>query len=143
MGLLNNIFGDQSSQGKFKARILVAEDSPLDRELIKRCLEKNGYEVIVALNGMEAVEMARSESPDLIVLDCNMPEMGGVEACENIKQILDTKNIPVIFLSGLKEPSIVLDCFEVEAETFLEKPLNPTILISHIKSALEESSQKV
>src|SRR3712207_1978831 len=83
--------------------ILVAEDEPVNRTLIQRRLEREGYNVLTAKNGNEAVEMTRAALPDLVLLDVMMPEMDGMDACRLIKDDEATRDIPIIFLSARDE----------------------------------------
>ena len=85
------------SEGK---KVLVAEDEPDIRGLIVFSLQYAGYEVIEALNGQEAIKLAESEQPDLILLDVRMPKMNGYEACAVLKAQESTRRIPVVFLSA-------------------------------------------
>src|SRR5436190_19259338 len=83
--------------------ILVADDEPVNRALIERRLQREGYSVLTAQNGSEAVEKAQAALPDLVILDVMMPVMDGLEACRRIKEGDATRDIPVIFLSARDE----------------------------------------
>src|SRR4030095_11236822 len=81
-------------------RILIADDEPDIRLVLRTRLERDGYTLLEARDGAEAVSMAQTESPDLIVLDVMMPEMDGVEVCNRLRASLSTRNIPVIMLTA-------------------------------------------
>src|SRR5688500_2190225 len=81
-------------------RILIADDDPVILRLIQVNLELEGYEVITANNGEEAVAQAKAENPDLVILDIMMPRLDGYQACEQLKSSDATRDIPVIFLSA-------------------------------------------
>ncbi|HXJ67934.1 MAG TPA: response regulator, partial [Verrucomicrobiae bacterium] len=81
-------------------RILIADDEPDIRLVLRTRLERDGYSVLEARDGAEAVAMARSEMPDLIVLDVMMPEMDGVEVCNRLRASFTTRGIPVIMLTA-------------------------------------------
>ncbi|MCA9408789.1 MAG: response regulator [Candidatus Omnitrophica bacterium] len=123
-------------------RILIADDNEVDRTLIEKTLEKEGYAVIKAENGQQAMDLAQSQKPDVIVLDCEMPVMGGVEALQHLRTNLETKDIPVIFLTSVDTPRNIVDCFDLEAANYLSKPLTPKFLLSEIAMILEEKEEE-
>ena len=122
--------------------ILVVEDNEIDRVFIKRTLERYGYKVTLAPNGEEGLRIALEKKPDLILMDCEMPVMDGVEACKRLKETEETQNIPVIFLTSVNTPLNILSCFELEAENFLAKPVNPKLLASHIETTLKQKTSQ-
>jgi CheY-like chemotaxis protein len=127
--------------GKQRARnhattILVVEDNDVDLRLLKNILERQGYTVTHAANGREGLSRARQEIPDLIVLDCEMPVLNGIEMCKQIKDAPKTRDIPVLFLTSIKTPTNVIECFEAEAENYLEKPVDPKVLVHEIEHIL-------
>ena len=131
MGFLD-IFNLNKSSGEGR-RILVVEDNEVDRKLIVKTLERQGYAVQTANNGKQGLEQATASKPEVIILDCEMPEMGGLEMCKHLKGIDDTRRIPVVFLTSLDTPSNVIDCFEADAENFLAKPIKPRVLLKEIE----------
>lgn len=136
MGLFSALFGTKpTGNGR---RILVVEDNDVDRRIIISTLEKAGYAVNSARNGQEGYQKVTTEPPELIVLDCEMPEMGGVEMCSKIKEIEQLSEIPVVFLTSLDTPNNVLDCFEVEAENFIAKPVKPKVLLKEIEKIFND-----
>ena len=122
-------------------KILIAEDEADIRELITYTLRFAGYEVVAATNGDEAVQFARQEMPDLILLDARMPKKTGYEACEIIKADPQTKDIPVLFLSAKGQESEIQSGLKAGASEYLLKPFAPDQLIKHIQRALDRKSK--
>jgi len=120
--------------------ILIVEDNEVDRQLITKILGKEGYSTLTAVNGELGLSLAKEEIPDLIVLDCDMPVMGGIEMCKRIKNYEATKGIPVIFLTSVKTPQNIINCFELDAENYLSKPISSKILISEVNQILKTTS---
>ena len=120
-----------------KTRILVVDDEPKIRMFIRANLEARGYEVYLAQDGIEAVEMAARILPDIIVLDVNMPRMDGIEAC---RQIREWAHMPIIILSvrgGEKDKVRALD---EGADDYVTKPFGIEELLARVRVALRHSS---
>lgn len=122
-------------------KILVAEDEPLMSAAISGRLRSEGYEVIVALDGREALKAIESENPDLIITDILMPFTSGLELIGVVKSN-PTFNIPVIVLSGMGQEATVMEAFELGADDFLTKPFNPGELSMRVKRALNKIPKK-
>ncbi|MFH1909416.1 MAG: response regulator [Chloroflexota bacterium] len=120
------------------AKILIAEDERDIRDLIIFTLRFSGYEVVAASNGEEAIQLARQEMPDLILLDVRMPRKTGYEACAAIKADEKTKNIPVIFLSAKGQDSEIQAGLQAGAVEYLLKPFVPDQLSARIQAVLAE-----
>ena len=116
--------------------ILVADDEPINRSLIKRRLERDGYRVLTAENGREAVEMARESLPDLVILDVMMPEMDGLEACRLIKQDKATHDLPVIFLSARDETEMKVNGLGLGANDYISKPFKAEELMARVSVSI-------
>ena len=120
------------------AKILVAEDEADIRELVAFSLENiAGFEVVKARNGAEAVDMARAEVPDLILMDVRMPKMTGVEACAKLKEIPETEDIPIVFLSAMGQETEIQQGMEVGAVEYILKPFAPDVLMKKVRDILE------
>lgn len=117
-------------------KILVAEDEPDIRDLVAFTLRFAGYEVVSGSNGEEAVELARQEYPDLIILDVRMPRMTGYDACKLIKSEPDLKDVPVIFLSAKGQEAEIQSGMDAGAEDYLLKPFAPDQLTDRVRSIL-------
>lgn len=121
------------------AKILIVDDEMKIREVVKEYAEFEGYEVIEAADGMEAVEKVRADadSIDCIVMDIMMPRLDGYSACKEIKKI---KNIPVIMLSARGEEYDKLFGFEVGVDDYVVKPFSPKELMARIKVSLRRGT---
>jgi CheY-like chemotaxis protein len=119
-------------------KILVAEDERDIRELVTFSLRGlGGFDVVQAANGVEAVERAAAERPDLILMDVRMPKMTGYEACKRLKEINETKDIPIIFLSAKGQESEIQQGLSVGAEEYILKPFAPDELVNQVRSVLK------
>lgn len=117
-------------------RILIADDDPVILRLIQVNLELEGYEVITANNGEEAVAQARAEIPDLVILDIMMPRLDGYQACEQLKASDDTRDIPVIFLSAKAQQGDIEKGRSFGVAAYLTKPFDPTELLEVVEQHL-------
>jgi two-component system, HptB-dependent secretion and biofilm response regulator len=116
--------------------VLVVDDDRTNRLVLNALLTKEGYNLLQAANGIEAVEICRNRSPDLILMDVMMPEMDGYEAVRIIKQENSEKFIPVIFLTALTDDESLAECVEAGGDDFISKPFNRVILKSKISALL-------
>lgn len=116
--------------------ILIVDDSLLIRKITQATLQKQGYRVLQAGDGREGVNLARSEKPGLILMDLEMPEMGGLEALAQLKADSLTAAIPVIILSGSDMPVDREQVLASGAHEMLSKPLEPNTLLSLISKIL-------
>ena len=119
-------------------KILVAEDERDIRDLIAFTLQFAGFEVVLAANGVEAVELASRERPDLILLDVRMPKMTGYQACEALKSMPETSSIPIVFLSAKGQESEIQQGLDVGAVDYILKPFAPDDLTRQVQRILEE-----
>jgi DNA-binding response OmpR family regulator len=120
------------------AKILIAEDERDIRDLITFTLTFGGYQVVAAANGEEALEKAREEIPDLILMDVRMPKMTGYEACQEMKKDDRIKHIPVVFLSAKGQDSEVATGLDVGAVEYILKPFSPDQLTARVKELLQK-----
>ena len=116
--------------------ILVADDEPVNRSLIQRRLEREGYRVLTARNGNEAVEHTRQALPDLVILDVMMPEMDGLDACRLIKENQATRDIPIIFLSARDETEMKVSGLGLGADDYISKPFEAEELVARVHVAI-------
>ncbi len=117
-------------------KILVVDDEKHIVELIKFNLERDGFQVITAYDGEEAVKQARSGDPDLIILDIMLPVMDGLEVCRQLKQDKETRNIPVIMLSAKGDELDKILGLEIGADDYVTKPFSPRELVARVKARL-------
>ena len=119
-----------------QATILLAEDHGDSREALSALLEAFGYEVVPAVNGREAVDLARASDPDLILMDIMMPELDGFEATRRIRDFPETSHIPIITLTAMDGArSLALDA---GADDFLPKPVDSGSLLQKVRTYLSE-----
>jgi two-component system alkaline phosphatase synthesis response regulator PhoP len=118
------------------AKILIAEDEPDIRELVAFTLRYAGHEVISAADGVEAIQLALKEIPDLILMDVRMPRMTGYEACRQMKADPAIKHIPVVFLSAKGQEAEIKSGLEAGAVEYLLKPFAPMDLAVKIEDLL-------
>lgn len=124
-----------------KNKILVVDDESDIRELIEYNLKKEGYQVITAENGVEAIEQAKKHFPQLILLDIMMPEMDGIEACRTIRSLPEFKDTFIVFLTARSEEYSEVSGFDVGADDYITKPIKPRILMSRINALLRRNKQ--
>ncbi|HEC23886.1 MAG TPA: response regulator [Chloroflexi bacterium] len=122
-------------------KILIAEDEPDIRDLLVFTLQYGGFEVIATSNGFDAIRLATSEQPDMILLDVRMPKMTGYEACKTLKNTPATADIPVVFLSAKGQEAEVQQGLETGAMDYILKPFAPDALIARIQKLLENAGQ--
>jgi CheY-like chemotaxis protein len=121
-----------------KVKILVAEDETDIRELVAFSLINiGGFDVVKAKNGAEAVVKAQEEMPDLILMDVRMPQMTGYEACAKLKEIPETQDIPVVFLSAKGQEQEIQQGIKVGAEEYILKPFAPDLLAKQVHEILK------
>ncbi|NNJ13012.1 response regulator [Chloroflexales bacterium ZM16-3] len=118
------------------AKILVVDDEPAIRNILVRILQGEGYTTITAANGIEALDLVLSESPDLILLDVTMPMLDGFAVCKRLKDNEQTALIPVTMLTGLDDREHRKRGMEVGADDFLTKPIEQSLLRARLRSQL-------
>jgi two-component system, OmpR family, alkaline phosphatase synthesis response regulator PhoP len=128
--------------GKPTQKVLVVDDEEPIIELLKYNLEKQGYEVKTALDGQQAVDVARKFHPDLVLLDIMMPKMDGVEACRQIRAIPELANTFIVFLTARAEEYSEVAAFDVGADDYILKPIKPRALMSRISALFRRDTKK-
>lgn len=125
-----------TSEGLPAPRILIVDDVPRNVQLLASLLAREGYQLVAAVNGAQALESIREELPDLVLLDVMMPVMDGFEVCRHLKQDAATAEIPVIFLTARTEPEDLVQGFEVGAVDYVSKPFTATELLARVRTHL-------
>ena len=120
-------------------RILLVDDDPVILRLLKVNFEMEGYAVLSAVNGAEAVDVATSELPDIILLDVMMPGMNGLEAAEKLRSQAATVSIPIVFVSAKAQTPDVRAGLDVGAVDYLTKPFDPVELVQKVEDLLAKS----
>ena len=118
--------------------MLVVDDNRLNRLLLTHALEQNGHFVFTAENGKVAMEMLRTKTFDVLLLDIDMPEMNGFEVLEAMLNDNELRDLPVIMTSASDELDRVVKCIEMGADDYLVKPLNPVLLRARVNTSLEK-----
>ena len=127
---------------KQKIKVLVVDDEPDIVEILKYNLQKEGYEVATAEDGLKAVKTAIKFQPDVILLDIMMPHQDGVETCLQIRQIPELKHAFIIFLTARLEEYSEVAAFDVGADDYITKPIKPRALMSRIAALFRRDSKK-
>ena len=118
--------------------ILVVDDEPAITHLLRRVLEEDGHRVVVAIDGRAALDRVAERRPDLVVLDADMPEVGGFEVCRRLKTNPDTRLLPVLILTGSGAPDARLRAWELGADEFLTKPFQALEVAARCRSLLRQ-----
>ena len=119
---------------KTSTKILIVDDDPDIIEILTYNLSNEGYDVKSAVNGIEAIKKAKKFIPDIILLDVMMPEMDGIEACSNLREIESLSKSMIIFLSARGEDFTQIAAFDAGADDYINKPVKPKILLKKISS---------
>ena len=117
-------------------KILIVDDEPNVLRMVSYALSAEGFEVVVAQNGNEALIKVLTEVPDLVILDVMLPDMSGAEVCAKLRKRQDAIDLPIIMLSALAQVSDKVICLEAGADEYLTKPIAPEELIARIKALL-------
>ena len=126
-----------------KKKILVVDDEEDIVELLEYNLKKEGYQVFKAMTGEEALELAKGEAPDLIILDLMLPGLDGLEVCKILKKDTRTDSIPIVMLTAKGEESDIIIGLELGADDYITKPFSPKVLLARVKTVLRRSEEKL
>lgn len=121
---------------KKEITILLVDDEPDILEIVDYNLSSEGYTIITASNGIEAIKIAKKKKPQLIILDVMMPEMDGIEACERIRKLPDMEHTLITFLTARGEDYSQVAGFDAGADDYIMKPVKPKVLVSKVKALL-------
>ena len=117
-------------------KILIVEDSATQAVKLEYILEKNNYKVLIAENGVEALDIIKAKQPDLVITDIIMPEMDGFELCQKIRENNKFAELPIIMLTQLSKPGDITKGLKCGANDFIIKPYNGKALITHVKNII-------
>ena len=117
-------------------KILLVDDEKDILEFISYNLNKEGYKVLTAHNGRDGIELARKFVPQLILLDVMMPEIDGMETCEELRKIRELDNTIIVFLTARGEDYSQIAGFKAGGDDYIVKPISPKVLISKIKALI-------
>jgi DNA-binding response OmpR family regulator len=124
---------------KTTERIVLAEDDPNTRMMVKFFLQQQGYEVVLASDGEEALEKIRAERPDMVILDVNMPRKDGFAVCKEMRSRMDTMFTPVIMLTAQSSIEAKLQGLSLGADDYVTKPIHPAELAARIEVILRRA----
>lgn len=122
-----------------KAKILIADDEQDILEIISYNLEKEGFEVITAKDGQEALELSKIHKPDLLILDIMMPYKTGIEVCNILRMLPDFKKTPIAILTALSDETSHIKGLDSGADDYISKPISPKVLVSRINALLRRT----
>jgi two-component system, OmpR family, alkaline phosphatase synthesis response regulator PhoP len=129
-----------------RAKILIADDEQDILEIISYNLEKEGFEVITAKDGIQALELSKLHKPDLVILDIMMPYKTGIEVCNLLRMLPDFKKTPIAILTALSDETSHIKGLDSGADDYISKPISPKVLVSRINALLRrtqsDSSEK-
>lgn len=123
-------------------KILIVDDEPDILEFLKYNLRKEGYEVVTANDGKQAIGVAEREKPHLIVLDIMMPELDGVETCRLLREKKEFNDTPIAFLTARDEDFSQITALDVGGDDYITKPIKPRVLISRINALLRRTNRQ-
>lgn len=126
-----------------KEKILLVDDEQDILDLVSYNLKREGYLVSTATSGVGALEVAKKETPDLIILDVMMPEMDGMETCYELRKVDSLKNTIITFLSARAEDYSQIAGLEAGADDYITKPIKPRVLVSKVKSLLRRHGSEI
>lgn len=129
--LAEDVDGAQATN-RTRSRILVTDDEPITRMLVKLLLERENFEVLEASNGKQAVDIATRERPDLMIVDLNMPEMDGYEAIARLRRDITMATLPIMVLTSEEGPGVENRVLELGADDYIIKPFDPAVLLSRV-----------
>lgn len=125
-----------AAAGSKRPTVLIVDDEPTIRLLVRATLEEAGYRSIEAADGRDALELARSERPDAVLLDIAIPHVSGLDVCRQLRQRPETAGTPVLFLTGLGHAEEQQAAGEAGGQGCIFKPFQPADLVSRLAEAL-------
>jgi type IV pilus assembly protein PilB len=134
---VNRVFvadGDAAGRSQTHQRVLVTDDEPITRMLVKLLLEKEKFEVLEATTGQQAVEIAGRERPDLVLMDLHMPEMDGYEAIAHLRRNLSLARMPIVVLTSEDGPAVEHKVLQLGADDYIVKPFDPPVFLARVQA---------
>lgn len=120
-------------------RVLIIDDDESLADVLSLRLARQGFGTLIAGSGSRALELARVEQPDCILLDLRLPDVDGFHVCQELVDSAETCEIPVIIVSGLDEPDVIRRCRAAGCRYYIRKPYDPNALLTLLRQAIEES----
>ncbi|MDX9786594.1 MAG: response regulator [Desulfobacterales bacterium] len=125
-----------------KDTLLIVDDNATNLSIMQALLDKEEYRTVITDNSLECLDILKSLTPNLILLDIDMPDMNGLEVCRIVKQDSRSSEIPIIFVTGLTDNKTINDAFECGGTDYIKKPINRVELLARIKSVLARQKYK-
>ncbi|MCX5781836.1 MAG: response regulator [Elusimicrobia bacterium] len=123
-------------------KILIIDDDPEILDLLKLYFKAVNYEVIESEEGLRGLELARTQLPDLIILDILLPEISGLKMCRILKRDKETKNIPIMILTALTDEETKIESLKSYADAFISKPIDKKAIIDKVNELLTKNEEK-
>lgn len=123
------------------SKILIVDDQAMMLKLMAYPLEQEGYTIVTAMTGVEALQKIQGEQPDLVILDVMLPDTNGIDVCRRIRQVLHLTDLPIIILSGQTELSAKIQGLEAGADEYVTKPVDPKEMAVRVKSLLARTQR--
>jgi DNA-binding response OmpR family regulator len=124
---------------EMEAKILIVDDDPCLLRLVGYILEKEGYEIVTAMDGQEALEKVETENPDLVLLDVMMPGINGLEVCRQLRHQPETAGLPIIMLSARSKVSDRIAGLQAGANDYIAKPFDASEIVACIAALLDRT----
>ncbi len=141
-GMDNSGNREWSQEPMAKEKILVVDDEEDILELVRYNLAKEGYQVICVLSGEHALQKAREDNPDIILLDLMLPGLDGLDVCRQLKHAPETSGIPIIMITAKGEDADIVSGLELGADDYVVKPFSPRVLLARIKKLIRRKHMK-
>jgi DNA-binding response OmpR family regulator len=122
-------------------RILIADDNQQNAELLEAHLDGTGFDTKIVSNGEDTLAAARDWKPDLLLLDVMMPRLSGFEVCQRLRAAPATKDLPVVMVTALDQPTDVDRAIDAGTDDFITKPINKTELLLRVRAVLESHAE--
>jgi len=123
------------------SRILLVDDEEDLLDLLQYALEREGYDVATAQDGLEGLRAAQAARPDLVVLDIMMPRMDGIEMCRRLREDAHLRLVPILMLTAKSDEGDEIEGLDAGADDYLTKPVSPSLLVSHVRALLRRSER--
>jgi CheY-like chemotaxis protein len=126
---------------KARYSVLIIDDDAAQADVLSMRLASQGFGTLIAGTGGRALELARAERPDCILLDLRLPDVDGFEVCQNLVDSAETCEIPVIIVSGMEQPGIIRRCRAAGCRFYIRKPYDPNALLTLVRQAIDEARE--
>jgi CheY-like chemotaxis protein len=126
---------------KARFNVLIVDDDEAQADVLSTRLARQGFGTLIACSGQRALELARAERPDCVLLDLRLPDVDGFDLCQDLVDSAETCDIPVIIVSGLERPDIIRRCRAAGCHYYVRKPYDPNALLTLVRQAIGETRE--